>query len=138
MFEKILVPIDESENSKRAIKTAVRLAKLTNGKITLMHVYPIGTSIVTSSRQHYYELLKEECRKKLENGKLIAHQEGLDVETLMRGGEPVEQILGVAKDGKFDLIVIGARGIGKLSAILLGSVSQGIVNNSPVSVLVTK
>lgn len=138
MFERILVPIDDSENSNRALKNAVGIAKLTNGSVTLIHVYPLGRSIVTSDRQLFYELQKEDCRKKLDNGKLIAKAEGLDVETLMRGGDPVEEIVNVAKEGNFDLIVIGARGVSKLTAIILGSVSQGVVNNAPCSVLVTK
>lgn len=138
MFERILVPIDDSENSNRAIKDAVKIAKLTNATVTLIHVYPAGKTILTSDRQHFYELQKEECKKKLEKGKSIAKAEGLDVETIMLGGDPVEQIITVAKEGKFDLIVIGARGVSKLTALILGSVSQGVVNNAPCSVLVTK
>jgi nucleotide-binding universal stress UspA family protein len=138
MYEKILVPIDGSDYSIRALHESIKIAKLTNGAITLIHVYPIGKSIVTSSSQPYFQKLIEECKEKLANGKEIAKVEGLDAETLLFGGNIVEQIIKTAKEGKFELIVIGARGLGKISGLILGSVSQGVVSNSPCSVLVTR
>lgn len=138
MFEKILVPIDGSENSIRALRDAIKIAKLTNATITIMHVYPIGTSVITSSRQAFYQLLKEESKEKLEKGKAIAKAEGLDVDTLLVEGDAVEKIIDTAKEGEFDLIVIGARGLGKLTGLILGSVSQGVVNSAVCRVLVTK
>jgi len=59
---------------------------LTYGAITLIHVRPIGMSIVTSVSQPYYQKLIEECKEKLANGKEIAKAEGLDAETLLLGG----------------------------------------------------
>ncbi|MCK4482049.1 universal stress protein, partial [Candidatus Bathyarchaeota archaeon] len=47
-------------------------------------------------------------------------------------------VLETAKDGKFNLIVMGARGVSKIREILLGSVSDGVIRNAPCPVLVTK
>lgn len=53
-------------------------------------------------------------------------------------GSPVEQILGLAKTKKFDLMVVGARGKGRLAELFLGSVSNAILHKSPIPVLVVK
>jgi nucleotide-binding universal stress UspA family protein len=138
MFEKILVAIDGSTYSYKALSDAIEIAKMASAKISLIHVYVPGSTFSRSTRRPFYELLKEEGDKIIENGKAIAKNEGLDVETLLIEGDPVEQIVKVAKDGQFDLVVIGARGVGKVTALLLGSVSQGVANNVHCRVLITK
>ncbi len=138
MYEKILVPVDGSEHSICALQEAIKVAKLTNGAITLVHVVPMGVSDVKSSKQLFYQMLLDKGKVLLEEGKKIANAEGFDVETLLLEGDTVGQIVRTAKEGKFGLIVIGARGLGKLSGMILGSVSQGVVTNAPCPVLVTR
>ena len=65
-------------------------------------------------------------------------QFGVQIETLLKEGHVVEEILKTARDGNFDLIVIGARGRSKMKEILLGSVSHGVTIHSPCSILVVK
>jgi nucleotide-binding universal stress UspA family protein len=57
---------------------------------------------------------------------------------LLREGHTVQETLKIARDSKFDLIVMGARGISRIREILLGSVSDGVIRNAPCPVLVTK
>ena len=60
MFEKILVPLDGSEHSLKALKIAVQIAQKFNGKITLIHVYSIGGFAISPTPVH--EFMKQSAR----------------------------------------------------------------------------
>ena len=66
----------------------------------------------------------------LAEGEKIAKVEGIQVETLLKEGHIVEEILKKAREGNFDLIVIGARGISKMKEFLIGSVSHGVTTHA--------
>ena len=140
MFEKILVPLDGSEHSVRALKIGVQISKKFNGKLILIHVYsevwPI--SMHAASIEQCIEAAREAGVGILANGEEKARAEGVQVETLLRTGHIVEEILNTARTGKFDLIVIGARGISRIKGILVGSVSDGVTRHAPCPVLVVK
>ncbi len=148
LFEKILVPLDGSEHSVRALKVAVQIAKKFDGKITLIHVYskvwpiimphatimPEATEIIPK----LIEAAREAGEGILADGKKKVKAEGVQVETLLREGHTVEEILKTAGEGEFDLIVVGARGLSKIREILLGSVSDGVMRHAHSPVLVVK
>jgi nucleotide-binding universal stress UspA family protein len=138
-FEKILVPLDGSESSLHALEKAVQIAKKFDGGITLINVYSVSSFNVTPSQVFTYVL---EIRKSgeliLSKGKKIVKAEGLQVETFLKEGHIVEEILKMAREGNFDLIVIGAKGISRLKEILLGSVSHGVTTHAPCPVLIVK
>lgn len=139
MYKKILVPLDGSESSFRALNEAVELAKITEGEITLIHVYSIGSSLVVSQTQEYfYNLALKKGEEILENGKKLAKAQGLKVKTLLIEGDAIEQIVNTAHGGYFELIVMGARGLSKVKELIVGSVSQGVIKNAPCPVLVTR
>jgi len=155
LFEKILVPLDGSEHSVRALEIATRIAKKFDGKITLIHAYsvritplvipepttltPHGVPVMTPAEA---SKVAEAARKAgagiLASGEKKVKAEGVQVETLLREGHTVQEILKTAREGEFDLIVIGARGISRIREILLGSVSDGVIRNAPCPVLVVK
>jgi nucleotide-binding universal stress UspA family protein len=62
--------------------------------------------------------------------------DGISTATLVRLGRPAEEIVRRANEGGYDLIVMGARGRGAATSILLGSVSHGVLNQSPGAVLI--
>jgi nucleotide-binding universal stress UspA family protein len=148
VFEKILVPLDGSEHSVRALKVAVQTAKKFHGKVTLIHVYskvwpivmphatvvPEATVIVPK----LIEAAREAGAGILADGEKKVKAEGLQVETLLREGHTVEEILKAAGEGEFDLIVMGARGLSRIKEILLGSVSDGVMRHACCPVLVVK
>jgi nucleotide-binding universal stress UspA family protein len=139
LYDKILVPIDGSDHSVRAMQEAMRIAKLVEGKITLMHVFSIGTSFIkTSTQNYYYDLVRKKGRRILTDGMKKAETEGCKVETLLVEGDAVEKIVKTARECDFDLIVMGARGLSKIKGLLLGSVSEGVIRNAPCPVLVTR
>jgi nucleotide-binding universal stress UspA family protein len=138
-FEKILVPLDGSEYSLHALEKAVQIAKKFDGKITLINVYSVSSFNVTPSQVFAYVLeIRKSGESILAEGEKIVKAEGIQVETLLKEGHIVEEILKKATVGNFDLIVIGAKGISRLKEILLGSVSHGVTTHAPCPVLIVK
>ena len=155
MFKKILVPLDGSEHSLRALEIAVQIAKGFDGKITLINVYSVnvqpifmpepttlttpGVPILTPADfSKVVEVARRNAGSILTDGERRVEAEGVKVEKLLKEGHTVEEILKTARESKFDLIVIGARGVSKIREMLLGSVSDGVIRNAPCPVLVTK
>ncbi|MGB9778829.1 MAG: universal stress protein [Candidatus Bathyarchaeales archaeon] len=139
MFEKILVPLDGSGHSIKALEVAVQIALKFNGKITLIHVYSIsGFAIYPTPVQEFIEAIRKAGVDILADGKKRVKAKGVHVETLLLEGHAVEQIVKTCKEGKFDLVVMGARGLSKIKEILLGSVSDGVTRHAYCPVLVVK
>lgn len=155
MFQKILVPLDGSEHSLKALDIAIQVAKKFEGKITLVHVYsaavrPVMVPETTTLPPPMIPIMTpmevskvvEAARKAgsgiLTDGAQKVKAEGVLVETALREGNTVQEIVKTAEEGGFDLIVMGARGIGKIRELLLGSVSDGVLRNAPCPVLIVK
>lgn len=155
MFEKILVPLDGSGNSGQALRTAIQVAKKFSGKLTLFHVYsitvtpmvipepttltPSGIPVVTSAEvSKMVEAAREVGQRILDDGAQKAKSEDVQVESIIREGNTVQEITKLAKEGNFDLIVMGVRGVSKLMELLLGSVSEGVMKHASCPVLVVK
>lgn len=155
MFEKILVPLDGSEHSSRALGIAVQIAKKFNGEITLIHVYsvsvrpvvmpepttltPPGVPVMTAAEvSKVAEAARKAGASILADGEQKVKAEEVQVEKILKEGHTVQEIIRTAKEGGFDLIVMGARGVSKIREMLLGSVSDGVIRNAPCPVLVTK
>ena len=134
-FKKILVPFDNSPNSKRALNKAVSLANLTNATITLAFVisyHGAAAKIIGP----YKETLIEHVKKFMNDAQKYTAR--LDVKTgeEILYGSPSKEILNLMKKKKFDLVVMGRRGTTKITGPSLGSVSNALVQNSKVPVLV--
>jgi nucleotide-binding universal stress UspA family protein len=152
LFERILVPLDGSEHSVRALEEAVQIAKRCDGKIILIHVYSVLSSGVVPMTMTMYEpaalppelvtKLAEAVRKAgvtiLERAEKKVKAEAVQSKTLLREGHVVEEILKAAKEENVDLIVIGARGLSTIKEILLGSVSHGVSLHANCPVLLMK
>jgi nucleotide-binding universal stress UspA family protein len=158
LFERILVPLDGSDHSMHALKNAIQIAKNFDAKVTLINVYsltqtfvpapfamaegPMGMTPTDSVPSELFSQLADVHRQTganiLANGKERAQAEGIQAETLLKEGHTVEEILRTASEGKYDLIVIGARGLSTIKEILLGSVSHGVVMHANCPVLVVK
>jgi len=155
LFEKILVPLDGSEHSLRALEIAIQLGKTFGGKITLIHVYsvtvrpiimpepttlaPPGVPVMTPAEvSKVAEAARKAGSRILSDGEDKVKVENVEVDTKLEEGHAVQEIIRVSKEGKYDLIVMGARGISKIREILLGSVSDGIIHHAVCPVLVIK
>lgn len=155
MFEKILVPLDGSEHSLKALEQAVQIAKKFGGKLTLLHVYsvtitpvivpepttltPPGIPVMAPAEiSKVAEASRRAGNRILADGEEKAKAEGVEVEKLLEEGHVVHEVVRIAKEGNFGLIVIGARGISHVREMLLGSVTDGVLHHAPCPVLVIK
>jgi nucleotide-binding universal stress UspA family protein len=153
MIEKILVAVDGSEHSRKALNYAIELTKKFDGKITVVNVYSVvvpqtqpidglstpamtGTSAAMAARMAEDAKLKGE--QILVEAERFAEESGVLVEKVLREGDAVNEIVAEAKTGNFDLVVVGHRGMSKLKEILLGGVSEGVSHKAPCPVLIVK
>ena len=141
MFTNILVPIDGSDNSYRALDAALLLSEKLGSNITVIHVMEEVPITHIGSEKMLNELL--EAYKKENQGILlksseIANQKGLTIKTFLLQGNPASVILDYNKKEKFDLVIMGSRGLGKFKELILGSVSSKIVHHSPCAVLLIR
>jgi nucleotide-binding universal stress UspA family protein len=145
MFKNILIALDGSEHSARALAEAVDLARLNNAKLTALAavpdiapwvfvggyggiVPPIGLDELNEQSRREHERMLDDLIERLGGG--------LEIENVVVQGSPAQAILDQAKDGGHDLIVMGSRGRGELRSLLLGSVSHHVLQTSPIPVLV--
>ncbi|WP_042355722.1 universal stress protein [Bacillus rubiinfantis] len=139
MTRKILVGIDGSENSLRALQEAIHMARAYESKLFVVNVQPTFNAIHTRVFIND-ELIKEYQKELYENATnealAILEKENLDYELMMRTGDPVQQICRLAAELAVSYIVIGSRGMGLVKGTVLGSVSNGILHDSHVPVLV--
>jgi nucleotide-binding universal stress UspA family protein len=139
LFEKILVPLDGSDHSIKALKMAIQIALKFSGKITLIHVYSIGGLTVSPTPvREFIEAIRKVGASILTDGEKQVKAEGVQVETLLIEGHAVEQIVKTCREKNFDLIVMGARGLSKMKEMFLGSVSDGVTRHACCPVLVVK
>ena len=137
---KILVPVDGSEYSLKAVASACDLAKAQPfSSLTLLAV-SIELPELEEGR-FIAEKMKAQAEAALTKAMEVANSKALNaaIESLLTvGASPAEEIVRVAKDEKVDLIVIGSRGLAGKTSSFLGSTASKVVTYSPCSVLVVK
>lgn len=142
MFRNILVAIDGSAHSARAVAEAADLAERNNATLTVMACVPDpsgwllgGTytggvdfaALAKETEEEYANLLRDV---------VDALPRDLSVTKVLRHGRPAEQILEQLQVGMHDLTVMGSRGRGGMRSMLLGSVTHQVLNASPSAVLI--
>lgn len=138
---RILVPVDGSEISLRAVRHAARIAKDRPGtQIHLLNVQlPIHGSapaFVSKSAIRDYHL--EEGHKALAPAEALLRTEGIDFESHVARGDPGDTINGYADEKSCDAIVMGTRGLGSALAALLGSTANAVLRDAKVPVTLVK
>jgi nucleotide-binding universal stress UspA family protein len=142
-FKKILVPVDFSPHSDAAIVAAADLAKHYGAQLTLANVYgittyalPEGYTLITPSQLS--DLLTS-IGHLLDKAKAEALRLGAsEVTTQQLQGVPATEIVEHAKQGEYDLIVMGTHGRTGLKHALLGSVAERVLRLAPCAVLTVK
>ena len=105
----------------------------------MVHVYSV--SFYTKTPDQLYKFIqsaRDHGDEILEEGKKKVEAEKIEFEKLLLNGNPVEEILNIADEGNFDLIVIGIRGMSKIKKFLVGSVSDRVIKHALCPVLVVK
>ncbi|MCP4188828.1 MAG: universal stress protein [Gammaproteobacteria bacterium] len=134
MIHKILVPIDGSEPSRKALLFACDLAAKYDASLDLLHVVQapegqhtmvLGAAAITVETSR--DELEEAGRKAMQAATEIVDQLGCKLDKQqIEGGSPTKQILDHAGKNDIDLIIMGSRGLSDLGGILLGSVSHKV------------
>ncbi|MFO7579285.1 universal stress protein [Nitrosomonas halophila] len=144
MYQKILVPVDGSPTSNRAVQEAVKLAQLLGSQLELVHVYEDIVYLISKDYISYEELQRtvRSCGEKiLTEAEMLVKEVGLEAETriIQASKERVAQLLvAEAERWQADLIVIGTHGHTGFSRLLLGSVAEGLVRIAPIPVLLIR
>ena len=145
-IKQILVPVDGSEHAKRAAQTAISLASTYKASILVVSAvappafYISGPVGAPADLADYFKLQTEDAKSAVSSVESLAKGAGLDVrsEVLRPASSVIEAITDIASSEKVDIIVIGTRGLGGFKKMLLGSVSSGVVDHAPCSVLVVR
>ena len=143
-IEKILVPIDFSENSRVALEYAIFEATHHQAAIDIMHVYfsprHLSPEMLLDLPQDVKKAMASHLREKAEEamtafiGSLTVPEE-LEITRRLEIGRPMRTIVAIAKRDNHDLIVIGTRGQNRLKSLLLGSVAERVVSRAPCPVV---
>jgi len=141
LFTKILVPVDGSDNSYRALDAALFLSEKLGSDITVLHVMEQIPIIHIESQKLLSELLenyKKENQDILSKCLEIARKKGVTINTILLQGNPASIILDFSKKEKYDIVIMGSRGMGKFKELILGSVSSKIVHHSLSAILLIR
>lgn len=144
MYQRILVPIDGSATSERALDEAIKFAQQQNSRIELVHVlediwyfdnenYLNYAELVQTMRYSGEKILAQAQNKFLQAGVMV------DIRLLEAQGERVANvIINEAKNSLADLIIIGTHGRSGFSRMLLGSIAEGVVRTAHIPILLIR
>jgi nucleotide-binding universal stress UspA family protein len=137
-FEVVLLAVDKSEQSDRAVEVARDLARLSGGVVHLLHV--LEREVVVARGGGAFDLETEEDVEALVSKELsVLREAGVEVEVDIRRGRldvTYRAILQVADDISADVIVMGSRGLTAFGALMLGSHTYRVLHASTRPVLV--
>ncbi|MCV0393339.1 MAG: universal stress protein [Nitrosopumilus sp.] len=137
-LQKILVPLDGSPNAMRGLDRAIEIAKGSGAEITGFYVFhlPLAAGI------KYTKKMKDDAQNKAVKAIGPAmnrvQKAGATFKYKTGGGHTGSEIVNFAQKGKFDMIVIGARGVGGAKEAFLGSTSNYVMHKTKIPVLIVK
>lgn len=139
---KVLVPVDSSENSMRAVSYAINTAKThPHAEITLIAVACLFTNYIGENVLTLDEI-NVDCQNRyssiLEDAKKLFAEEGISVKTVLLQGDPAEAIIHFVENNDISKVIMGSRGMGPLKAAVLGSVTYKVLHNVKIPVTVIK
>ncbi len=140
--KRILCPVDFSENSKKAALAAKQFAALFSADLQLVHVIP---SHYIKEKRFLWEQLQQEEREAFDYAvrseaevRLASFCKDTEIEKegAVYEGHPGEVIPSLAEEGRYDLIVIGARGLSYVESLLIGGTTDAVLKSSYCPVLI--
>jgi nucleotide-binding universal stress UspA family protein len=147
LITKVLVAVDGSECANRALDFALDIAEKFSAPLTILNVYelpvysspeePLAVSVgmtgfVNDLRKIHEGILSKAAEK------AAALKPNLKSSTELREGDPPSQIVAAASEGKFDIVVLGHSGAGRLKEMFLGGTSERVAHLAHCAVLIVK
>ena len=137
-FKKILVPLDGSKYSDKALSSACDMAIAFRSQLVLIYVVEKSLPINLLDRGEYLKILRNFGNKTLEKANDFLAKKNITGKTLLKEGNIVSEIEKTVKNEKCDLIIVGSKGLGSMTRFLLGSVSNKLAQHSSCSLLIVK
>jgi nucleotide-binding universal stress UspA family protein len=133
-MQKILLAYDGTDPSQRALGTAADLAKALGATVSVVSVVPthggrLGMDPWDDSEVHAKELVE---------ARTLLRERGIEAQLLEPIGEPAATIERIAREGEYDTIVIGSRGLNALERVLQGSVSEHVATHAETTVVIAR
>lgn len=146
MYQRILVPIDGSPTSDKGLSEAISLARLTGGRIRLLHVIDalpvaVGADAFAGYSAEILPLMREGGQAVLDQARQRVVEAGVSVDATMReiiAGRVCDLVLEEAAGWLADIIVLGTHGRRGVRRLMLGSDAEQILRSSPVPVLLVR
>lgn len=135
-MNKILIPVDFSDNSLRAMEYGLKLAEEFSSSVTLLYSYEgyQPGNVMMSMRKLLEEEAQIEMKNVLSHAKEIAPT--MKLHPLVVRGQAAHEIVQTAKDNDYDLIVMGTNGASGLTEIFIGSVANEVIKQTKLPVIV--
>lgn len=144
-FRNILVPVDGSDNSQRALDYAGYLAELCHASLGILYVVDPSVEVSSLVQANAGGYIPERVFEALqESGQIIIDQAlkqvppTIQAEGIMEIGAPAQVIVSLSAANSYDLIVMGSRGLGAIKEFVLGSVSSHVLHHALCPVLVVR
>jgi nucleotide-binding universal stress UspA family protein len=137
-LKKILVPVDFSEPSNKAVTYGLALAEQFDAKLILAHIVPESTALLYAFPTELPEVEKEQyARAKHAINKLVPVERAarLNLQTIVKIGKIEAELLGIVKDEAVDLVVLGTHGRRQMGRWFIGSITEHMLRKVPVPVL---
>ena len=140
-FQSILVPVDYSEPSRRALELALSLAG--GAQVTVVHVWDrppyVGEEVVAhadGSRRSLSDLIRSNAERDMTDFLAqVSIPKGTTLQHHLISGDPVSGIIAEASKLGYDVLVVGTHGRTGMTKLLLGSVTERLIRLSPIPVL---
>lgn len=142
MYKRILVPVDGSEASTRALVAALQLAREGSGRVRLLHAldelaylsgFEVGGDLLGIARDY--------GARTLQDAMAVAGSAGVPADTKLvesRGARLGDVVADEAREWEADLVVVGTHGRRGLGRVVLGSGAEQVIRQAPVPVLVVR
>ena len=137
-IKKILVALDGSKNSFRALDEAIIVARNGQAIITGVYVTPLSPPAAVEQKAYIKNYLLKNAHKFMKKAKTHSAQNGILFYEKIIHGDTGPKIVKFSHDRNFDLIVIGSRGMSSVKEMFLGSTSNYILHKSKIPVLIIK
>jgi nucleotide-binding universal stress UspA family protein len=145
LFGSMVVGTDGSDTAGEAVRQAAELARAIGAKVHIVSAYePVPEGRLREERQQVPDDLqwmvnpRQDVNETLETAADALRQDGVEVETHAREGDPADAILDVAEEQVADLIVVGNKGMTGAKRFLLGSVPNKVSHHAPCSVMIIR
>lgn len=142
-IRRAVVAIDQSESAKGCVRFASQLANATGCEIVVLTVIKNSDIVDTEGRIDHARLQQAEGETKSLHEELVVKSNMFTFQSKVRSefvksDDVADAVCEYCKNAGADLVIVGRRGLGLLKGVLLGSVSEKVLKNSPCSVLVVK